>query len=141
MNGALSTPNRTYLGYMAALAAAVGYGSSTVVGREIVSDLASPMIAAAFSLLFGMLIVATAFHRHVFEDMAHAPRRAWVMAAMAGLASSWGVSFWFLALSKAPVVLVSPVVGVSPVISLLNPKGGIRRLDGRAVDSYVGYGR
>ena len=119
MNRDLATPNRAYLGYAASLAAACGYGSSTVIGREIVGELAPPLVATAFSLIFGMLIVTTIFHRHVFEDMALAPGRAWLMAALAGLASSWGVTFWFLALSEAPVVLVSPLVGVSPLVSIL----------------------
>ena len=121
MNTAVTAHDRVYLGYLASLAAAFGYGSSTVIGREIVSDLASPLIATSFSLIFGLVIVGAAFHRHVFEDMVrdHAPRRAWLMALLAGLASSWGVTFWFLALSEAPVVLVSPVVGVSPLVSIL----------------------
>ena len=34
-------------------------------------------------------------HRHAIVDLPLAPRRAWLMVGLAGVASTWGVTFWF----------------------------------------------
>ena len=108
------------LGYLAAFGAALCYGSVALVGRKIVNTYAPPMVATAFSLSFGMILVGMLFHRHVLEDLrSRPPARAWLFVALAGCASAWGVSFWFLALNEAPVVLVAPLVGISPLVSIL----------------------
>ena len=36
----------------------------------------------------------------------------------AGFASAFGVSCWYLALSKAPVVLVTPIIAVNPLVTI-----------------------
>ena len=110
--------NPAVLGSMAALAAAFSYGAGALVARKVVSDFAPPMVGTAFSMLFGTLIVAALFHRHVAPDAGRAPTRAWSFVALAALSSAWGVSFWFLALDKAQVILVAPLVGTSPLISV-----------------------
>ena len=69
MIGPASLRNPAILGSVAALAAAFCYGAGALVARKVVSDFASPMVGTAFSMLFGTLIVAALFHRHV------APRR------------------------------------------------------------------
>ena len=140
---------RVLLGYLAALGAAFCYGSLALVARKITTDYAPPMVATAFSMLFGTVILgaivhrhATAFsmlfgtvilgaivHRHALDDAPRTPRRGWLMIALAGCASTWGLSFWFLALSKAQVVLVAPVVGVEPLVSIGLTRLFLRRLE------------
>ena len=108
------------LGYLASLGAALCYGSVALVGRKIVSDYAPPMVATAFSLVIGTVVVALMFQGHLLSDLrSKPPRKAWLYVALAGCASAWGVSFWYLALGEAPVVLVAPLVGTSPLVSIL----------------------
>ena len=113
------TRRNLYLGYLASLGSAACYGSVALVGAKIVRDYAPPIVGSAFSLLFGTMIVAVLFHRHIIEDYKQIPRRGWIFISLAGLASTWGVSFWFLALSNAPVVLVTPVAATNPLMALL----------------------
>ena len=120
---------KLYLGYLAALGAAVSYGSVALVGAKIVRDYAPPMVGSAFSLLFGTIIVAVLFHRHGAEDYKHIPKRGWLFISLAGFAATWGVSFWFLALNNAPIVLVTPVAATSPLIALLITHIFLQRLE------------
>lgn len=108
-----------FLGYAAALGAAASYGSVTLVARKIVTDYSSPLVATAFSLIIGTVIVGGIFHRDILIDTPRAPKRAWVFVILSGCASTWGVAFWFLALDGAPVVLIAPLVGVHPLISII----------------------
>ena len=125
-----TTPRRKlYLGYLAALGAAACYGSVALVGAKIVRDYAPPMVGSAFSLLFGTMIVAVLFHRHVIADYKYIPRRGWIFISLAGLAATWGVSFWFLALNNAPVVLVTPVAATSPLMAMLIAHIFLQRLE------------
>ncbi len=124
-----STGRRLWLGYAASLGAAVCYGSVAVVGRKIVSDFASPIVATSFSMMFGTAIVLALFGRHVNTDMKGAPGRAWLFIGLAGLAAAWGVSNWYLALGEAPVVLVAPVAGTSPLVSILMTHLFLQRLE------------
>ena len=111
---------RLLLGYLASFGAALCYGSVALVGRKIVSDYAPPMVATSFSMIFGTIMVAALFHRNVAADIRSGiSGRSLLFVGLAGLASAWGVSFWYLALNEAPVVLVAPLVGTSPLISIL----------------------
>lgn len=112
--------NRTMLlGYGASLLSAAGYGTGAVVGRKIVDDYASPMVATALALVLGSLPLLLLSQRHLAVDVANVPRRAWMMMALAGLASAWGVAFMFLAVNEAPVVLVAPIGGVYPLFVII----------------------
>ncbi len=120
---------RLILGYLASLGAAFCYGVVAVIGRKVVSEHTVPLVSSAFSLLFGTIIVGALFFRHAAADAARVPRKAWLMASLAGLASAWGVASWFMALKAAPVVLVAPVVGTSPLFSILLTYVFLQRLE------------
>ena len=120
---------RLLLGYLAALGAAFCYGSVTLVARKIVTDFAPPMVGTAFSMLFGTVILGLLVHRHAIVDVPRATRRGLLMVGLAGLASTFGVSFWFLALNESRVVLVAPLVGTSPLLAIALTHFFLRRLE------------
>ena len=120
---------RVLLGYFAGFGAAACYGSLTLVGRKIVTDFAPPLVATGFSMLFGAMILGILVHRHAIVDLPLAPKRGWLMVVLAGCASTWGVSFWFLALKESPVVLVAPLVGASPLVSIVLTHLFLQRLE------------
>ena len=120
---------RLRLGYFAALGAAASYGSVTLVARKIVTDYSSPLVATSFSMVIGTVMVGALFHRDVMADAPRTPRRAWLFVALAGCASTWGVTFWFLALDRAPVVLVAPLAGVHPLVSILLAYVFLKRME------------
>ena len=105
------------LGSVAAGLATVCYGSTHFLARKLVMEQGSPLVVATIGLLVGTLIFLAVSSRGVVQDRS-APRRAFLLMALAGLTSSTGVVFAFSALSLAPVVVVSPVVAVNPLISL-----------------------
>lgn len=124
------TPRRTLvLGYAAALGASLSYGAVSVIGRKIVGDFAPPLVATSFSLLFGTVLMAAVFHRQASVEVARVPRRAWAYIVLAGCASTWGLTFLFLGLSKAPVVLVAPAAGTFPLVSVTLSYVVLRRLE------------
>ena len=117
------------LGYLAGLGAAFCYAASNLIARKIVSDYSSPTVGTALSMSFGTVILSVLFYRHVVRDALTAPRRAWVFVALAGCAATWGVSFLFLAVSQAPVVLVAPLTGTSPLIAIVLTHFFLQRLE------------
>ena len=129
MTTGTATESRVVLGYAAALGAAFCYGAAAVIAGKIVDDYSSPMVGAAFSLLFGTLIIAFLFGKTAVADIAAAPRRALGLIGLAGVAATWGVSFWFLALDKAPVVLVAPLTGTHPLWSIALAHLFLQRMD------------
>ncbi len=80
--------NRVFVGYVSSLGAAICYGSTAVIGRKIVSDYASPIVATSFSMMFGTVLVAAMFDGRLTADLATAPRKAWIFAVLAGCASA-----------------------------------------------------
>jgi drug/metabolite transporter (DMT)-like permease len=126
-----NTPTRdTILGYSAAFGAALCYGSVAVVARKIVNDFAPPLVGTAFSMLFGTIVVVMLFARHAAADYAARPaKKGWLFVVLAGFASTWGVTFWFLALSQAPVVLVAPIAATHPLVSVVLSHLFLQRLE------------
>ena len=129
MTTGTATESRLVLGYAAALAAALCYGAAAVIAGKIVDDYSSPMVGAAFSMLFGTLVLAFLFGKSAVADIAAAPRRALGLIVLAGVAATWGVSFWFLAFKEAPVVLVAPAAGTHPLIAILLSHIFLQRLE------------
>ena len=43
--------------------------------------------------------------------------------------AAWGVSFWYLALNEAPVVLVVPLAGTHPLVSIVLTHLFLQRLE------------
>ncbi|MCH8063104.1 MAG: EamA family transporter [Chloroflexi bacterium] len=136
----ISAPRRQLLlGYGASLLAAVAYGSVAVVGRKIVIDFAPPLVATSFSMIFGTMILFALFHRQFAADIAaKTPGRAWLFVAIAGGSATWGVTFWFLALKEAPVVLVAPLAGTYPLMAAVLASIFLRRLERVTWQTFAG---
>ncbi len=127
------------LGYGASLLAAIAYGSVAVVGKKIVIDFAPPLVATSFSMIFGTIILFVLFHRQFASDIAaKPPTRAWLFVAIAGGSATWGVTFWFLALNEAPVVLVAPLAGTYPLIAVVLARIFLQRLERVTRQTFAG---
>jgi len=114
------TQREAIIGYGAAIGAAACYGTLAVLGRKIATDIAPPLIANSFSMILGTLVLIAIFQSQIRSDFkTHSPKKGWLFVALAGCASTWGVTFWFLALGEAPAILVAPLAAVHPLFSVL----------------------
>ena len=129
---------KMYVGYMAALGAATFYGSAALVVSKIVSEFAPLLVGTAFSLLFGTMIIGVLFHRHVVSDYRHIPWRGWLFILLSCCAATWGMSFWFLSLNDAPIVLTAPLVSTTTLITLLITHIFFQRLERVTLRTVVG---
>lgn len=100
------------------LGAAVAYGSSQVLTRQLVGDLASPLVGSFIALTFGTLGFALLSLRSLGGRGEHFWRGAAFFAG-AGIFSATGVLLLFVALSRGPVVVISPVVATNPLFTLV----------------------
>ena len=105
-------------GYGTAVAAAFSYGTGALLAQKVVADYAPPIVGSAFSLFFGLIVVAVLFSRQAAREISLAPRRGLLFLVAAGTSSAVGVGFYFLALDHGPVVLVAPLVGASPLVTI-----------------------
>lgn len=120
---------RTAAGYGAALLSAVGYAAGAVVGAHVIANYASPITTSSFSLVFGAVIVGVPFIGHVRRDLSGTPLRSWVMVGLAGAAASVGVTFFFLAIGTAPLVVATPVTGAYPLVAIVLSYVFINRME------------
>ena len=108
-----------WIGYAAGLSAAVSYGAAQTLGKHITTEYAVPLVATAFALLFGFIYVSIMFSRHIAADLGKSPRKSFIFFGVSGVFSSAGVLSMYFALSKAPLVMVSPIFAINPLITLL----------------------
>ena len=116
-------------GYLAAFGAAWAYGTITVLGRVAVTDLTVPLVTATYTMLVGFIVMGLFSSKSIPVMLREAPRRALLSVALGGLFMSSGVAFLYLALSKAPVVVVSPVFALNPVVALVLAHFFLQRLE------------
>ena len=115
-----NTRREAVIGYGAAIGAAACYGTLAVLGRKIATDIAPPLVANSFSMILGTLVLMVVFQSQIRADFRVRPsKKGWLFVALAGCASTWGVTFWFLALGEAPAILVAPLAAVHPLFSVL----------------------
>ena len=131
------------IGYLAAAGAAVAYGTVPLLGRIAVtgeadgvpligrfaSDAATlPLVSATYTMLIGFIVMGL-FAAPSIPGALRAPRRALLFVALGGLAMSTGVSLLYLALSRAPVVVVSPVFALNAFVALVLAHFFLQRLE------------
>ena len=116
-------------GYLAAAGAACAYGTVPALGRIAVTDFAIPLVSATYTMLVGFIVMGLFSSRSIPGMLRNAPRRSLLLVALGGAAMSTGVSFLYLALSKAPVVVVSPVFSLTAVVSLVLAHLFLQRLE------------
>ena len=125
------------LGTVIAVAAAMSYGSSQVIARQLVTESVAPLVVSFLSMAFGAGFFAVQGTRGFRKDRG-APRRAFVFMALAGVAGSAASATTVIALSYAPVATVSPVVGASPLISVLLAHRFLQRLERVTLRLWIG---
>ena len=107
-------------GYLFALGAGASYGLAQVLTRQGVTEYTTPLAGVTVSLFFGMvgmiLLIAKDLRTAFFSG--NFPRGV-LLFTLAGLAGSGGVLINYIALSVAPIVVVSPVLGVNPLVTLV----------------------
>ncbi len=131
------------VGYLAAASAALAYGTVPVLGRIAVTGEAGnvpligrfaaeaptlPLVSATYTMLVGFIVMGL-FAAPSVPTALRAPRRALAFVAMGGLAMSTGVSLLYLALSRASVVVVSPVFALNAFVALVLAHFFLQRLE------------
>ena len=109
------------VGYLVALSAAACYGSTNVVVKQLTLEYTSPLVVAAISLFFGMLLVAPVAGKATVKRLRQGEEtpRFIIYAGLSGLAAAVGVNCTYLALQRADVSVVSPIVSANPLFTLL----------------------
>jgi drug/metabolite transporter, DME family len=109
--------SRTVLGVLFGFGAAIAYGSSQVLTRHSVSDLAPPLVGSMIALAWGTSGFFLLTVRNLGEGIRDL-RRGALLFAGAGIFSSMGVMLMFQALSRGEVVVVSPVLATNSLFTL-----------------------
>ena len=89
-------------------------------------------------MLVGFIVMGMFSSRSIPGMLRNAPRRSLLLVALGGAAMSTGVSFLYLALSKAPVIVVSPVFSLTAVVSLVLAHLFLQRLERITLPLVVG---
>lgn len=117
------------------LGAAVAYGTSQVLTRQLVGGLASPLVGSFIALAFGTF----GFALLSLRSLGGRGERFWRGAAYfagAGIFSATGVLLLFTALERGQVVVISPVVATNPLFTLVMAAvllRGVERITARVV--------
>ena len=120
--GANGTVNRAMtaknLGYFRAVAGAATFATRDVISRHVLSGISPPLVAAGFALLIGGAMLLTIIHRQVLNTIRNLPPQYIAICCIAGIFQGIAIGALFLALSRAPVTVVSPINASSPLITL-----------------------
>ncbi len=114
----MNTKGNAIIGIAFGLGAALSYGSSAVLVRYGVDNLAAPLVGAAIALFSGTLGLSILGVRGVRANLAE-NRRGIVFLVLSGVAAASGIISSFFALSMAPVVIIVPLQSTSSLFALL----------------------
>jgi len=114
-------------GYLAALGSSIAYGAALVLAKKISGEV-SPIVACAFSLTFGLAIVGWFGFRDLFETR-RAPKIAYVWASLSGIVATMGILLVFLAMQRAPAIVVAPIIGLNPLVAIFLGQIFLRKLE------------
>ena len=106
------------IGRVLAVGAALAAGTTAVLIRQGVADLAPPVVGAAISLLSGTLVLGVIEVGSANMSLRREKRSVGFLL-LAGVAAGIAIMANYSALSIAPVVIVTPVANTSPLFVLL----------------------
>lgn len=130
------TPRK--LGYLLAAVGALTFASRDVISRHVVSGIAPPLVTAAFALVIGGCMLFAVIHRDVVNSLRYLPRRYVTICCIAGIFQGIAIGSLFLALSRAPVTVVSPINASSALITLALAHVFLRRLESISLPLVLG---
>lgn len=107
------------IGVIYAVISAFMYSLAAVIGKQLTENIASPLVISSFSLLFGLLVTFVVMAPKAIKEIGQTSIKNWTTIVIAGLCSSCGVMFYFLSLSSAPVVVVTPIISIYPLITIV----------------------
>jgi drug/metabolite transporter (DMT)-like permease len=119
---------RLVLGIFVATLAAAAYGISRTMTRYLVIAAAPPQVAALYTTLFGTVYLSAMSGRKV-RLLGNLSSADAVMVGAAGIFASLGSLFVFLALSKAPVILASPLFQLKSLVGIVLAHFFLKRLE------------
>ena len=119
---------RSVMGYGLAFTSAACYGASTLSGRVLSNLFGSPLIMAAGSMFFAMLVLSPWFGRQAVEGVTSSGRGSFFMF-MAGLSAACAVMSLYFAITRegSSVLVIAPVVSCNPLVTLLLARLFLRR--------------
>ena len=115
------------IGYLLAGAACLAYGASLILAKQVVQD-TPPLLGGALGMSFGLMVLTVVSAPDLRRDRG-TRCRAWVWAALGGLAAGGGITFMFMAVSNAPVVVVAPILAMNPLTAILFSQIFIRGME------------
>jgi drug/metabolite transporter (DMT)-like permease len=133
---------KALLGYSLALGAAASYGGANVIAKHLTLAYGSPLVITAFSLLFGVLLLAPFAGPQAVQSLRTAGRdlRFVGFASLSGLASAMAVISLYYALQRADVVLVSPITSTNPLMTIFMARIFISQMENITMQVVAGTG-
>lgn len=115
------------VGYLLAAAASIAYGASLVLAKQVVQETPA-LVGSTIGMIFGLLVLTVISARDIRNER-HVPARAYMWTALGGLGAASGISFMFLGMANAPVVVVAPIVAMNPLTAIFFAQIFIRGLE------------
>lgn len=128
---------RLVFGIGAGLLAGASYGVAGYLARKIVTEQGSPLVAATYGLVIGMIILALLSFR-TLPTIRRAPKRSLFFLGISGAGSAGGVIFNLMAMNVAPIIIVAPVVATQPLFALVLTHTFLQRLERVTLQMWAG---
>ena len=122
---------------LTALLSAASYGLLMTMVRYVVTTQAHPIVMIAFSSLFGSIMTAIIFHRHLFQDR-RGTKKALFHAGISGLFSLGATGSLYTALQFTEVVVAAPLMGTYPLVTVLMAHFTLRRMERLTLTTLAG---
>ena len=137
-----SRDKKSLLGYLLALGAAASYGGANVMAKHLTLVYGSPLVITAFSLLFGILLLAPFAGTQAVQSLKTSGRdmKFAGFASLSGLASAVAVVSLYYALQRADVVLVSPITSTNPLMTIFMARMFISQMENITWQMVAGTG-
>jgi drug/metabolite transporter (DMT)-like permease len=126
------------VGFLFAVGSALAFGGVAVVGRHIVSSIASPFVTAACAMSFGFVMLSAMSARRIMPGFRRSPKKYLAVCVLAGLFQGAGALLLYSSLSEAPATVVTPIYSSSPLLILLLSHVFLQRLEAVNVGLVVG---
>jgi drug/metabolite transporter (DMT)-like permease len=106
------------LGYGTAIIGVVAFGGGQVLARWVLVQTARPLLGATISMIAGSVFLVV-LNRTGLRIAFKIHQKSVLFLALAGITDAGGVVCLYMALSREPVIVVTPIISIYPLITIL----------------------
>ena len=105
------------MGYFISFLAAMCYGTASFLGKILVNESVTPIVAGIYAIFFGSVVLAVIVRKEI-KSIAKAGFKSIIFMSLAGIAGSFAITVFFWGVQLGSLTTVAPLIALQALVAM-----------------------